>query len=482
MLPRVISFSLDSADRRNLAWLLALAAGWRLLFLLAVPRVLDNADAVHYAEAARLFASGGWLDHNPKIPPLYPLLGAIASLFTGDAEWGCRVVSFAASVVTLLPVYAMGLHLFGRRAALWGGVTVALWPWLADYACAVSTESFAVLLWLSAAALMTGTALSWRRALGAGCLLGMLYLTRAEGVVILLAGLVVVVALPGALRVRLRRAAAYAAGALPWIAAGVAATAVWTGRATASYRAEFIVQEFDVLRFVHTAAQTVTDVAPIMLGPLLLVFLGGYLVAAGETKQPPRGAWIPLWLAAAQWSASWFVLSPAPRYLMAPLIVLAVFAAAGMLRISAALEARPTGFVLRLAPQVLLILWMLFGTVVTIGSEHAGRRPRQPREYKEAGLWMREHLPPGLVFTRKPQVGYYAGMPSTGPLDTDSPEAALARAAEAGAAYLVVDERYAPAGLRSLLDAEAPPAGWEQVYESALYPEARMKVYQRATP
>src|SRR5690606_18321259 len=103
--------------RRALALLAALAFAWRLLFLLAAPRVLDNADAVHYAEAARLFASGGFLEHNPKIPLLYPLFGAFFSLFAGDAEWGCRVVSLIASALTVVPVYLLGRALFDARAA-----------------------------------------------------------------------------------------------------------------------------------------------------------------------------------------------------------------------------------------------------------------------------------------------------------------------------------------------------------------------------
>jgi 4-amino-4-deoxy-L-arabinose transferase-like glycosyltransferase len=479
MLPRVSFFSphTDRADRRALLLLAALAFGYRLLFLLAVPRVLDNADAVHYAEAARLFASGGWLEHNPKIPALYPLLGAFASLVTGDAECGGRVVSLIASSLTVIPVYLIARAMFDARISFWAGLSVALWPWLADYACAVSTESLAVLLWLSAVALLMERA-SLPRLAAAGTLLGALYLTRAEGVVILLAALPVVALMGGSARERLRHLATYAAGALPWIVAGVWTTRVWTGRATAAYRAEFIVEEFDLLRFAHTAAQTITDVAPVMLGPLLLVFLGAFVVSAVE-RGMPRGAWVPLWFAAVQWGASWFVLSPAPRYLMAPLIVLALFAAAGMLRLSRTFDGRAFGFILRQIPQVLLVLWFLFGAVVTLGSEHAERRPRQPREYKDAGLWMREHLEPGLVFTRKPQVAYYAGMPSTGPLDSDSQEEALARAAAAGAAYLVVDERYVPAGLRPLLEMDAAPDGWRMVYESALYPEARVKVFAR---
>ena len=134
---------------RDIYFLLAVALLYRLAFLLLVPRVLDSADSVHYAETARLFLSGEFFAHNPKIPIFYPLLGAFFSLFTRDPEWGCRLVSFVFSTLTVLPVYAIARRLHGARAAWWAGLIVALWPWLADYACAVSTEATAVFLWMT---------------------------------------------------------------------------------------------------------------------------------------------------------------------------------------------------------------------------------------------------------------------------------------------------------------------------------------------
>ena len=129
-------------------------------------------------------------------------------------------------------------------------------------------------------------------------------------------------------------------------------------------------------------------------------------------------------------------------------------------------------------PALALIAFMLLGTARTLGGEFVSDRPRQPVEYKEAGLWMRDNLEPGLVFTRKPQVAYYANMPSTGPLDTDTLEQALARAKEARARYLVVDERYAPASLRSLLDPAQAPPGLGFLQEFNRHPQARLVVYR----
>jgi len=186
------------ATGRDLAALLLLALGFRLLFLVATPRVLDNADAVHYAEtAARLGAAFGIGlgapipegDINPKIPVLYPLLGAVASTAAPDVEWGCRAVSFLASVLTLIPVYLLARNLHGRRAAVIGGTIVALWPWLADYACAVTTEATGVLWWLVGVWALLRAARDGdpRTRWTAPLAFAALHFTRPEGTVLLLA-------------------------------------------------------------------------------------------------------------------------------------------------------------------------------------------------------------------------------------------------------------------------------------------------------
>jgi hypothetical protein len=255
-----------------------------------------------------------------------------------------------------------------------------------------------------------------------------------------------------------------------------------TGQVTANYRIHFIMEEFDYLRFMDTAYKTLFDVFPVMLGPVLLVFLGAGLFrppSDGDSRDT-RLELYTLLFATVQTGASWFVLSPAPRYLMAPIAVLATWSAAGIASTAQHTGGGHFGRLLRHLPATALVASMLCGTAVTLGAEHLGRRPREPREYKVAGQWMREHLPPALIFTCKPQVGYYADMPSTGPAPEDTLDDALRRAREAGAQYVVTDERYATAGLRPLLNPEAAPQSLRLLYDSTPFPQSRIIVYELA--
>lgn len=482
-------------------FLLALTFLYRLAFLLLIPRALDNADAIHYAEAARQFAAADFYSHDPKIPLLYPLLSAIPSAIIGDPEWGCRMLSFLFSCLTIFPVYGIALRLHGRRAAWWSGVIFALWPWLADYACAVATEALAVFLWLSGFWCL----LQWRRwRYAAPALTGLayaaLYLTRAEGMLIALA------ALPAAglviRRPRLRAVHWCWVYGATLVAAFVAASLYnrgLTGAANPNVRVGYIVQEFDFLRFAQTAADTLTDVIPLMLGPVLLALLGIGLFAPRPHRRTNEELALLL-LSFVQLIASWFVLSPAPRYLMSPLVALTLWSAAGLVLLQNWILTNPTlslkadepsalplspltgetagvrRQLLAILPALALLAFFAIGAARTIAGEYLSDRPRQPIEYKEAGLWMRDNLKPGLIFTRKPQVAFYASMPSTGPLDSDTLDQAIARAREAKAKYLVVDERYAPPALLPLLDS-TPPTNLELLQSFTQIPRARVKVF-----
>lgn len=470
--------------RRDLLQLAGLALGYRLLFLIAVPRVLDTADAIHYVEAAASFASGDLLGHDPKIPVLYPLFGALFSkLFVADLEWACRMVSFTASTMLVIPVYFLARDLHGRSAARVAGLIVALWPWLADYGCSVSTESLAALLWITGVLLFLRGARQGGKVLyGGGAALFALSLTRPEGLFILLSAAPAAILLLWPLdRTHARRLAPFAllCGAL--IVTNMIYNRFLVGEATVNYRIGFIVAEFDWMRFVHTAVETVSDVVPVMLGPVLLLFLGVGFFQPRATSRDGRLEAAVLLFALAQWGVSLFVLSPAPRYLMAPLIVLSLWSACGMVLASARLaQARRGARLLRTLPLLALIAFFLMHAAVTLGSEHFGRRPREPREYKEAGHWMAVHLSPGLIFTRKPQVGYYARMPSTGPVAEENLTQSLERARLAGARYVVVDERYTAAmapALAPLLDPSKAPAGLVHQQSFDTWPACRVVIY-----
>ncbi len=477
--------------RRDLLQLAGLAFVYRLLFLIAVPRVLDTADAIHYVETAASFASGSAWGHDPKIPVLYPLLGALFSkLFVADLEWACRMVSFTASTLLVIPVYFLARDLHGRSAARVAGLIVALWPWLADYGCSVSTESLAALLWVTGVFLFLRGARQGGAALyGGGVTLFALSLTRPEGLFILLCAAPAAAVLLWPLdRTRARRLVPFAVLCAALIVVNTIYNRFLVGEATANYRIGFIVAEFDWMRFVHTAVETASDVFPVMLGPVLFLFLGVGFFHPRATSRDGRLEAAVLLFALAQWGVSLFVLSPAPRYLMAPLIVLSMWSACGVVLASARLAQAHRGVrLLRHLPLLALVAFFLMHATVTLGSEHLGRRPREPREYKEAGRWMAEHLAPGLIFTRKPQVGYYAKMPSTGPVPEENLTQSLERARMAGARYVVVDERYtadmAPA-LAPLLDPSKVPTGLVHQQSFETWPDSRVVIYalEPATP
>lgn len=468
---------------RDLALLLGLAFLYRALFLSVCPRVLDTADAIHYVETAQHLSQGDWFACDPKIPILYPLLGAMAHFFVADMEWACRWVSFAASILFIIPAYLLAKDLHGRPAARIAALAVAIWPWLADYGCGVATEASACLwwflgVWLMAQAMRRGGGWPWLTPWPFFAL----YLTRAEGMVLLLAAPMAGAWLGGGLgrSTAARRLIPYFIVVLPLVALNTIYVRMLTGRTTANYRVGFILEEFGFARFADTAAKTITDVFPVMLGPVMLLFLGAGLFLVKTERRDMRFEAYVLLFAAVQWVASLFVLSPAPRYLMAPIVLLSFWSASGMAWVSRNAQSLRGGRGLRMLPVAALVAAMGLHTVVTLGSEYAGRPPREPREYKAAGLWMREHLEPGLIFCRKPQVGFYAGMPSTGPALTDTLDQSLQRAQDAGARYVVVDERYTaqdvPA-LRVLLDPANAPAPLTLLQTFDLYPRCRVVIY-----
>lgn len=478
-----------SGAGRDCALLMLLAFAVRFVFAMATPNVLDTADAIHYVESARQLALGNFFGFDAKIPVFYPALTAVAGLFILNWEAAGCFVSFLAGVLLVVPVYGLSRDLHGRGAARMSGVVVALWPWLADYSNRVGPDMLAAALWFASVWLL---ARGLRRGgvyvplAAAGFFL--LHLTRPEGTFLLLAAplAAAVLLVPGERRRGALRLLVYA-GVCGVLLAGYAAyMGQVAGHAAVNYRATKIVNDLEFLLMAKTALKTVSEVLPIMLGPVLLLFLGaGFFAGAGEdvARRDLRLEFFVLFYAFCQWFLSLFVLSPEPRYQMSVLIALSMWSALGIVVVSRRAREARFGRVLRLAPAAALVGLMLFGSTVTLAAEKLHRRPTKPLEYKTAGLWMREHLEPGLIFSRKPQVGYYAGMKSTGPAPGESLEKCIARAKDAGARYVVVDERYtaqmAPA-MAPLLDPKLAPGDLRFVKAFEPFPESRVVVYEVA--
>ena len=179
-------------------------------------------------------------------------------------------------------------------------------------------------------------------------------------------------------------------------------------------------------------------------------------------------------------------LSPAPRYIMTVVVALSLWSARGMAVLTRQAAGLSYGRWLKTLPVGIVVMTFALGTAASLASEYGAAMPGLPREYKIAGRWMKDNLEPGLILCRKPQVGYYAGMPTSGPAADDGPEDAVARAKDIGARYLVIDERYTVSivpGLRPLLDPSQAPRELK-LLKADLSPwaGARIVVYEVVAP
>ena len=448
-----------------------------------------GADAIHYLTYAEQLLSAGFTGLDPRITPLFPAITALFASLGIETEFAARLVSFIAGTLTVPAVYWLAHSLFGQRPARYAAFAVAVWPWLADYACRVAPEALAVLFWIVGATLVVRAVANRHPlpALAFACFF-LLHLTRPEGTVLLVAVVpAVFIAYPQtSLATRARNVVSFGLAAVIGLAAYTFAMGAMTGQATISGRvpdtAESLRHTF-VERgpeMVQALMQLFSELLPVMLGPFLLLFAGVGLFMRRESAHMLRGELFLIFLCVTQFGCAVLSTYAEPRYLMPVVIVGAVYAARGMAVIGK--QAGETRVWAGRLPAAGLVAIMLIGTTTTLLPEYLGRVPREPREYKIAGRWMRDNVDPGVIFTRKPQIGYYAKMPTTGPLASESLDEAIARARHAGARYIVIDERYtaqmAPA-LQPLLNPEnAPPSLSLLRADLSPYAKARIVIYR----
>jgi len=461
-----------------------LAAVYRLAFAAAMPRVLDTADAIRYLTAAQDIAAGNAGALDPRIPIGYPALSGALIAVGVEAEFATRIVSVVAGVALIIPLYLLASRMFGRAPAIYAGVIVALWPWIADWSLRTAPESLAMLLWFTALLALYDGMEGRKAAIGIAALaLFGLHLTRPEGLVIMIAApFLVAVTLPT--RAGIKRATLLGIAIVVLLAAqyGLTAAIAGEGSVTArmspegSLRYVFVERSADLVR---TFGIVLSHNIPVMLGPVLLGLAGFGLLAKGERNG--RLEVLVLLFAAVQAVLAVLSTWPEPRYIMAVVLAVSMWSARGIDLSAMQLRAAGRGRLAQ-APLAVVVALMLFGTVTTVAAEWLGSVPREPREYRIAGEWMRENVEPGLIITRKPQVGVYAGMETQGPL----PEHSVGRMIEwmraIDAAYLVVDERYTAQmnpNLRPLLDPENAPEELELVRaDLSPYEKARILVYR----
>ena len=474
---------------KDLVLLLSLAAVFRLAFLIVMPRVIDSADAIHYVGVARLFVLGEFQNFDGTIPVLYPLLSAAATFVTPDMEWAGRMVSLISGIFLIAPVYLLARLMHGRKSAFVAGLIAALWPWLADYACRVGPEALTSALWFSALYSLVRMMRGGRIWLFIAPLLFFLvHLARPEGTFHLLAAPVFALILvdQGKLAA-MRRLVPYVVIAAVLLVAHALFMKFAVGETTVSYRLRDPAGTLHFLfvrrgvEAVRTFRATLSNVLPVMLGPYLLIFAGVGIFHRSPWMRDGRVELMVTAFALLQWLMAIVSTWPEPRYMMNVIIVVSLWSARGLAIVTQEVALSSSFRRWRHVPVAGMASLMLLGTVLTVAPEYMGRVPLEPREYKFAGQWMRANVEPGLIITRKPQVGFYADMPTLGPAPTDSVQDVIEQGRQAGAKYLVVDERYTaqitPA-LKALLDPDnAPPELRLLRADLSPYPQARLVVY-----
>jgi 4-amino-4-deoxy-L-arabinose transferase-like glycosyltransferase len=214
-------------------WLAAIAAGGllvRLVYVLVLtPHLRGLGDAEYYHQLANALADGrGFVDPaggaaTALHPPLFPLLLAPFAKLGAGSYMAQRVVVSLIGTATIVGVGLLGRRVEGRRAGLIGAALAAASPVLISADGAVMSETLLGLLVVVCA--LAAYRLLERPSIGRAALLGaaigLATLTRGEAILLL-----VLLALPVALRLRGRRLATLGAA----VAAFALVMAPWTIR------------------------------------------------------------------------------------------------------------------------------------------------------------------------------------------------------------------------------------------------------------
>jgi 4-amino-4-deoxy-L-arabinose transferase-like glycosyltransferase len=180
--------SVFGSEKWNLILLLGIALALRILlyrwtYLIAI----DGTG--FYLKPAHYFALGRWMDGLAiGYHPLYPMLVALFSRFIGDFELSGQMVSILFGTLTVIPMYYLARGAFGAWTAFISSLFLAILPrHVALSADFLSDPTYAFFfisaVWLGWEALRAD---DWKALFLAGVATGLAYLTRAEGIGVLL--------------------------------------------------------------------------------------------------------------------------------------------------------------------------------------------------------------------------------------------------------------------------------------------------------
>ncbi|MBI2114385.1 MAG: glycosyltransferase family 39 protein [candidate division NC10 bacterium] len=474
-------------DRATLGLIagLALAAGLGLAFWPAGTALEE--DASHYVSSGVNLLSGrGFVATDGRAethyPPFYPILIGLGFRLTGDGETSARVISFLASVLLLIPLYALVSNVFSKRTAVMTVLLLAMFPLRVFYSHEAMSEALYTFILITASAWFLRLLQSQHPhpagMAGVGTLIGLAYLTRPEGLLYLPVFLGFILLRRPGKRFLVQGAVvvlAFAALALPYVFYLKQTTGKWlvSGKGRTFYDARYFEEAGDRASW-HGALSVVADergsVRPVTkIGPdayppptldtwlkrvsrnafrlldelaKLYFPVGWALIGVGifSASTDPSRRWRLLYLLSLSLPLGIVLVTFLERrYLLPTAFVFLALIAEGIVRIAERGE-RLWGPDRRSRVVVLAVSLMavLFFREMTqpIRWQAIG-----PVERKAVGLWMRDHLPPGKVMAVNVTTAFYANMvlesfPYGGLRET------LEYARGRGTRYVEIAERY----------------------------------------
>ncbi len=182
-----MTYNLTQVEKKHLLYIVILALMVRVIVCVLTPVI--GTDCYNFVHAARCFHEGQYYEGlSHPIHPLYPALIAFFSFFTGEYEVAGKAVATLFGTLTVIPLYLLTRSLFGHRAAIFACVFLAVNPTHIRLSADIMTETthiffFISVIWLTRKAISEGR---WYLYALTGIVVFLDYMTRAEGIVILL--------------------------------------------------------------------------------------------------------------------------------------------------------------------------------------------------------------------------------------------------------------------------------------------------------
>ena len=179
--------------KEHLILILILLIGTALRVFLSREITFIGVDAVSYTRLGKnLIEKGAYIfgeDYNRGIffPPGYPLVIGVLNLFINDLFLSGEIISVISSLVAIFLLYLIGKEIYNEEAGLFAAFSFALYPSLLSTSILVSSEAlficFMALSIYLTFILIKKNSLFYFILLGVS--IGMAYLTRSEGLLLL---------------------------------------------------------------------------------------------------------------------------------------------------------------------------------------------------------------------------------------------------------------------------------------------------------